>query len=191
VDDRIDQFICDSHLLTLQNRGDRAGEMMPLLFILRRGLLPFRRQRIILPFTPVVCSTPFGLDLPLLLQLMQSGIQRAVLELERVGAPPRGFLQNFVAVHLPAREQIEQQQPDASLQKLRFDIHPPPHLAYQDFALHALYSKVSSAIALVNGKSARHRSVKCCTVPLRYRPYGSVSPRSDLLRKHAASPRSR
>src|SRR5580704_2380183 len=87
-------------LFALQYCRDRSRQMMPLLFVIRCHFLAFGGQRVILAFPAAFGHAPFGLDLPLFLELIQGGVKSAPLELERIGASARGFLKNFIAVHL-------------------------------------------------------------------------------------------
>src|SRR5580698_7222104 len=102
-------------LFALKYCRDGPGQMMPLLFVIYGDFLAFGGQRVILAFAAVFGHAPIGLDLSLFLELMQGGVKSALLELERIGAAPRGFLKNLITVHFPARQQMKQQQTDASL----------------------------------------------------------------------------
>jgi hypothetical protein len=59
----------------------------------------------------------------LLLQLMQSWIQSAFFEFKSIRTSAGRLLEDFIAVHLAAGEQIQQQQTYASLEELPFDGH--------------------------------------------------------------------
>src|SRR5580692_11559983 len=97
------------NLFALQYCRDRSRQMMPLLFVIRSDFFAFGGQRVILAFPAVFGHAPFGLDLPLFLKLVQGGVKSALLELERIGAAAGGFLKNFIAVHFPSRQQMQQQ----------------------------------------------------------------------------------
>src|SRR5262249_33573734 len=80
------------HLITLEDRSDRAGQMLPLLFIFPGGFFSFCGERVILAFPAVFGPPPFRPNLALSLELMQGGVESALLELESIGAAARGFL---------------------------------------------------------------------------------------------------
>src|SRR6516162_8210314 len=110
-------------LVALQDGGNRSGEMLPLFFVFPGRFLSLRCERVILAYPAVFGRAPFGLEMPLLLRLMQSWVQSALFEFKSIRTSAGGLLENFIAVHLAAGEQIQQQQTYASLEELPFDAH--------------------------------------------------------------------
>src|SRR5580704_14540003 len=87
VHDALDEFL-SAHLVALQNGHDRAGQMVPLLFVLGRGFFARGSQRVVLALPAVVRGTPYRLDLPLSFELMEGGVQSALFELKCFGTAP-------------------------------------------------------------------------------------------------------
>src|SRR5581483_4898291 len=108
---------------TRQDRSDYVIQMLPLPFVVARGLLSFGRQRIVFALAAIVAGSPLGCDEALLFKLMEGRVQSAFLECEGVRAAARGFLQDFVAVHICPGEQIQQQEADAALEEFAIDFH--------------------------------------------------------------------
>src|SRR5579862_6520658 len=116
-------------LFAPQDRGDHAVQMLPLAFVVAGGLLAFGGQGIIFALAAVVAGAPLGLDETLFFELMQRGVEGAFLEFEGVGAAAGGLLQDFIAVHIRAGEEIQEQETDAAFEEFAIDLHTlPPKL---------------------------------------------------------------
>src|SRR5579864_3936991 len=100
-----------------------ASQVLPLPFVLLRGLSPLGGQRIIFTLAAIVAGAPLRTHESLFFELVQRRVERAFLEFERVRAAHRSRLENLVAVHLAARKQVQQQQTDAPLEQLTVNFH--------------------------------------------------------------------
>ena len=103
--------------------------MLPLFFVFPGRFLPLRCERVVLTSSAVFRCAPLGLEMTLLLQLMQSGVESALFEFKGILTSARGFLENFISVHFSAGEQIQEQQTYASFEELSFDAHGVQYLA--------------------------------------------------------------
>src|SRR5579863_8430119 len=79
--------------LAPQHGIDGAGEVLPLAFVLVRGLLPIGGEGIVFALPAVVAGAPVRLDESLLFELVQRRVESAFLEFEGVRAAQRGCLE--------------------------------------------------------------------------------------------------
>src|SRR5215471_8042951 len=127
-----------------------SGQVLPLPFVLLRGLPPLGGQRIVFALAAIVAGAPLRPHQSLLFELVQRRVKRALLEFERVGATHRSRLENLIAVHLAARKQVQQQQTDASLEQLTVNFHSAlsyfvtQGITHRDERQHAGFTEVST-----------------------------------------------
>src|SRR5271156_31158 len=99
------------------------GERKPFLFTAAGGFSASGRHTVILPLLAILPRAPFRVEIAALVQLVQRGVQSALLEFECILAAAQRLLDDFVAVHVALGQQLQYQQRDAAFQQFSIEWH--------------------------------------------------------------------
>ena len=109
---------------SLENLRHRAGQPIPIRFLAGQLLAALRRQLIELRLSPVARLAPLRFEPAALLQAVQRGIERALLDLQNFLGNLPDSLGDAVPVNRTKRDNLQDQQVQCSLQEIRlFDGH--------------------------------------------------------------------
>src|SRR6185437_13129068 len=105
-------------VLKAQQRRDGAGETIPIACFDLELLAAGASERIELGAAIVLARPPLRGDPPLLLELVQRGIERAVADLEDVGRQLFELLPDRPAIHRLEGEHLEQKEVQGALDEV-------------------------------------------------------------------------